>query len=324
MTTTSDEKKTFDIRNQVMLERLKVGEHKKFEPYLKELDKKIRARLNDAGDSIQTKKELNRVLSDIEIIQRDIYEEYQRQLVGDLGDIAVSQAAFEAKGYDKAVAGFESKKPSVDQLKTALRVNPLQVENYTGDPLLEPFIKDWSRTQKRRVKTTIQQGFSQGQTNAQIISNIRGTRAAKFNDGDLARVNRSNKTIVRTAVQHSATQARVSTMSANDDLVKGYEWVSTLDSRTCLAKNELILMGDGSKKAIQDIKVGEVVIGHSGEPRRVMNTIAKTTERLLRVTLSNGNIVMCTDDHLWLTSNRGWVEAGELNGNDDIVEGKKI
>jgi SPP1 gp7 family putative phage head morphogenesis protein len=108
----------------------------------------------------------------------------------------------------------------------------LQVEGYTGNPLLEPFIKDWSTKEIQRVNTVIQQGFYQGQTNAQITANLRGTKQNNFNDGEWAKVNRSNKTIVRTAVQHSSQQARNETMKQNSDLVKGYEWVSTLDSKT--------------------------------------------------------------------------------------------
>ena len=98
--------------------------------------------------------------------------------------------------------------------------------------MLEPFIKDWSTKEIQRVNNAITQGFYQGQTNAEITRRVRGTKANKFNDGELAKVNRSNRTIVRTAVQHSSTQARVLTMNQNKDLVKQYQWVSTLDSRT--------------------------------------------------------------------------------------------
>jgi len=324
MPKTSDELIAIDVRNQVLLERLKVGEHKKFAPYLKRIERDVRIRMGDEGESIATKKALNVLLTDVQRIQKDIYDEYILQLTGDLGDIAIQQSAFEAKSYEKVVVDFESKIPAPAQVLAAVRINPMQISNYAGDPLVEPFIRDWSKKETARVTSTIQQGFYQGQTNQQIVTAIRGTKANNFKDGILDISNRSAKTTVRTVVQHASVQARMVTMKSNSDLIKKYEWVSTLDSKTCLAKNELILMGDGSKKAIQDIRVGDSVIGHSGKPRKVMSRMTRTTERLLRVTLSDGSIVMCTDDHLWLTFNRGWVEAGDLNGDDDIVEGKKI
>lgn len=228
----SETLKSIDVRNQVLLERLKQGEHEKFEPFLKELEKVVRIRLSSEGDTIFNKKRLNALLLDVKTLQRDIYDDYTKQLTLDLIDIGVAQATTEGKSYERVVASFESTIPAAAQVSVAIRVNPLQVEGYTGNPLLEPFIKDWSSQKIQQVNTVIQQGYYQGQTNAQITANLRGTKTNNFNDGEWAKVNRSNKTIVRTAVQHASTQARHETMRQNSDLVVGYEWVSTLDSRT--------------------------------------------------------------------------------------------
>lgn len=248
MADTSPALTTIDTRNQVLLERLKVGEHKKFLPFLKRIEKEVRAALSDAGDSIETKKRLNTLISDVTATQKAIYDDYNKQLSLDLGDVGVQQAAFEAKSYEKVAVAFESTVPTAAQVLTAIRVNPLQVEGYTGNPLLEPFIKDWSKKEIQRVNNVITQGFYQGQTNAQITKNLRGTKANRFNDGDLAKINRSNKTLVRTAVQHASQQARTAVMKENDDLIKGYEWVSVLDSKT----SDICAGLDGRK-----FKVGE-------------------------------------------------------------------
>lgn len=232
MPKTSDELIAIDVRNQVLLERLKVGEHKKFAPYLKRIERDVRIRMSDEGETIATKKALNVLLTDVQRIQKDIYDEYILQLTGDLGDIAIQQSAFEAKSYEKVVVDFESKIPAPAQVLAAVRINPMQIANYAGDPLVEPFIRDWSKKETARVTSTIQQGFYQGQTNQQIVTAIRGTKANNFKDGILDISNRSAKTTVRTVVQHASSQARQATMNANDDLIKGYEWVSTLDSKT--------------------------------------------------------------------------------------------
>ena len=221
-----------DTRNQVLLERVKEGEHKKFEPFLKRIEKDVRVRLASEGETITSKKKLNALLSDVTSLQKSIYDDYNNQLALDLGDVALQQSKFEAASYNKVVVDFEATIPSANQALTAVRVNPMQLQNFSGKQLLEPFIKDWSSTQTQLVNNAITQGFYQGQTNAEITRRIRGTKANNFNDGELAKVNRSNRTIVRTAVQHSSTQARVLTMNQNKDLVKKYQWVSTLDSRT--------------------------------------------------------------------------------------------
>ena len=46
--------------------------------------------------------------------------------------------------------------------------------------------------------------------------------------------NRDAEALVRTAVQTTANQAKIDTLEANKDVVKGLEWVSTLDKRTTL------------------------------------------------------------------------------------------
>ena len=221
-----------DTRNQVLLERLKEGEHKKFAPFLKRIEKAVRLQLSNVGDAIETKKRLNTLIADVTALQKAIYNDYNKQLALDLGEIGIQQAGFEAKSYEQVVVTFESTIPTATQVLTAIRVNPMQLADYTGKQLLEPFIKDWSDSQIQRVSNTITQGFYRGQTNSEITRSLRGTKANKFNDGELAKINRSNRTIVRTAIQNVSSQARQETMKQNSDLIKGYEWVSTLDSKT--------------------------------------------------------------------------------------------
>lgn len=222
----------FTVRNQVLLEGLKAGEAKKFAPFLKDIEKKVRLRLGEEGESIRNKGRLNSLLVDISNIQRSIYEEYQAQLLGDLSSIAVQQSEFEAKSYTSLVANFEAVVPTEAQILAAVRLNPMQIQNYSGTPLLEPFFKNWSSSEMQRIRTAVQQGFYQGQTTSEIVSRLRGSRAARYADGDYAITSRSNRTIVRTMVQHASTQARTEVMRRNSDLIKGYEWISTLDSRT--------------------------------------------------------------------------------------------
>lgn len=232
MTDVSNELIAIDVRNQILLERLKAGEYKKFAPFLRRIERDVRMRITDGGETIATKKLLNVMMSDVNKIQKDIYDEYIKQLSGDLLDIGIQQAGFEARSYEKVVIDFDSKVPTAEQVSAAIRLNPVLIQGYAGDQLLSSFITDWSKKETARVTGAIQNGFYTGQTNAEIVRAIRGTKANKFNDGILNTTDRAAKTLVRTTVQHAATQARHATMGQNEDLVKGYRWVSTLDSKT--------------------------------------------------------------------------------------------
>ena len=223
---------TLAVRNQALIEGLKMGQHKKFEPYLRRLDKRINAAVLGAGTILETKKRAKELERKINEIQNDIYADYLSRYSKDLVKIGTQQAAFEAGSYEVLAVSFKSQVPTTAQVITAYMVNPLQVEGYAGNPLLDSYLKDVSNKEIKRVNKAVSDGFSQGLTNQQIATNIRGTKANRFNDGILAISNRSNASMVRTSVQHVSTQARMESMRKNSDVIKGYKIVVTFDDRT--------------------------------------------------------------------------------------------
>lgn len=46
----------------------------------------------------------------------------------------------------------------------------------------------------------------------------------------------------------------------------------------------------------------------------------KSKKDWVKITLGNGHNIICTEDHEIKTTNRGWVEAVNLNENDEIEE----
>ena len=159
---------------------------------------------------------------------------FTKQMTLELQDLAVSEARFESRSLTNAVSNeaFEAITPATAQVRAAVIAAPLSVRGAQGGKLLTPFLKDWSKVQQNALVGVIRQGAFEGQTNAQIVRAVRGTAPAKFLDGKLAVVNRQTNALVRTAVQHVSSVARQATYQANSDLVKRYQWVSTLDAVT--------------------------------------------------------------------------------------------
>lgn len=220
------------VRHQVFLERLKSGEVKKFDSFLRRIDKDIRRRLGDVAVTDYSRARMERLLTSIEKDLAVINGEYQRQLFDDLDELAIYEAGFESRSLNSVLDDFETVIPAATQLSAAVRSRPLSVRGADGGKLLEPFIKDWSASETRRVTGAIRQGYYEGQTTAQILQAVRGTRANQYRDGILATTSRNADAVVRTAVQHVASVARQQTWEQNQDLVKQVRWVSTLDSRT--------------------------------------------------------------------------------------------
>ena len=231
---TSPEAINIATRGQVLLERLKSGQAAKFAPFLKRMEVILRMRLA-AGDmtSYQAAK-VTALLQSIEGDLTAVMGEYRTMLTGDLIDTAIQQAQFEAKTLDHLVTekAFESFVPTAEQVRSAVLTAPLSVVGYNQGQLLESWLQNWSAGQIEQISGVIRQGYYQGQTTDQIVRALRGTTKANFQDGSLAQIDRSNRTVVRTAVQHMSTVARQQTYQRNSDLVKGVQWVSTLDSRT--------------------------------------------------------------------------------------------
>lgn len=321
MATAPEQLKNIEIRNQVLLEGLKQGEHAKFAKFLRELSVDVNDRLLLEGGTIKNKQRLRTLLSDLTEIQRVIYSVYNDVLSSDLEEITIDQAEFESMALDKTVKNFTPVVPAATQLLVAARVLPLSVQGLTGKPLLQPFIKDWSVTSINRVNNLVQQGFAQGKTTNQIALEIRGTKQQKFENGELARINRDNRAIVRTAVQHVASVGRTETMRQNSDLVKGYEWVSTLDSRTTSQCRGLdgqeFKIGKGPLPPIHvNCLLGFTTILTGGSISSVSKRVYNGD--IVVVTTSTGKSISCTPNHPVL-SGRGWVSAQSLEIGSSVV-----
>lgn len=219
-------------RNQVFLERLKAGEVEKIAPYLVEVDRAIRMELSKESLTSYSRTRLEQLLSTIDSIILAIYQRYIDVLESDLVDLAQYEAAFEARNLNQVLVNVSAVIPTAEAVRAAVFAQPLQVTGTAGGKLLDPFLKDWAASETQRVLGVIRVGYTQGKTNQQIIQQIRGTKANQYKDGILATTQRDAEAVVRTAVQHTAMTARMTSMSANSNVVTGYEWVSTLDSRT--------------------------------------------------------------------------------------------
>lgn len=138
-------------------------------------------------------------------------------------------------------------------------LSPQQLTRIAKGPIVEGSpMADWWAGQdlaaQRRFKGAIQQGLLLGEDMASIQRRVRGSKASGFTDGALSVSKREAQALTRTAVQSVNNQARIDTLLENDDVVKGIEWVATLDARTtktCMAL-------DGKQWRLPDLKP----IGH--------------------------------------------------------------
>lgn len=97
-------------------------------------------------------------------------------------------------------------------------------------------------------------------------------------------------------------------------------WIMRSGIGKALSLDSDIITPNGITK-MKDIKVGDLVIGSSGQPQSVIGVYYQGLIDCYRVTFSDGTIVECNDKHIWRIANRRtnkWenVELGEILKRD--------
>ena len=221
------------VHHQVYLERLKAGETRKVREFLQQVDRELRKRLLMRAEiSAYRRAKLNRLLDEIDDLLSRLYGAQLETITADLRDLADYEAGFEVRALQEVVSGVQLAAPAAATVWAAATSDPMSVRGAQGGKLLKPFLKDWSAGEIEAVKNRIRQGAFERQANAEIVRSIRGTKALNYRDGLLETTRRHAQAVVRTAVQHVASTARFQAWERNSDIVTGYRWVSTLDSRT--------------------------------------------------------------------------------------------
>jgi SPP1 gp7 family putative phage head morphogenesis protein len=219
-------------RHQVFVQRLSTGEANKFAKFLRQIDRDLRLRLSKGELTEFRRSRLEALLVDVQEMLSEVYRRFASDLTSQVVEIATHEADFSANALH-VVTDIESATPSTTQIRAAVFGNPLSVRAPGGGKLLKDFLKGWSRTEVEAVTGAIRRGVFEGQTNSQIVQAIRGTAARRYADGLLDVTHRHARAVVQTAVSHASAQARLETFKGNGDIVRGIEWLSTLDSRTC-------------------------------------------------------------------------------------------
>ena len=220
---------TIESKHAVFVQRFAGHLHKEFEPVLDMLKEKIELAILKGATTEEGIRAQNKTIREIEELQTAIYARYIEQLNKDFFDFTEHEQEFELDALDKAILSqsVELTTPAATQVFAVINSVPMVFEDQKITSLLQPFIKNWSQSQIDRVSNAIRTGFATGLTNQEIARQISGKNGVLDKQ-----VRNSNRAVVRTATNHVSSIAREATMQDNKDIVKGYEWVSTLDSRT--------------------------------------------------------------------------------------------
>jgi len=100
-----------------------------------------------------------------------------------------------------------------------------------GAPIAQWFNKQ-SEDLQTKFLNQMRMGIVNGESIPEIARRVRGTAANGFKDGIMQASRSQAQTLTRSAVMASANKARLATYAQNAAVIKGMQWLSTLDSRT--------------------------------------------------------------------------------------------
>ncbi len=224
--TLNDELRDRAVAHQIYLLRYESGVVRKILSLLASVDKDLVSQLSDISSGMSIS-EIDAKLEGIRNIISASWDEAGRDLSAELAGLAVYESNHqEAVIRDSAPVELNLVTPSAEMLIAAVESKPFEGK------LLREWIEKLDADSYTRIRDAVRMGVVEGETYGQITKRVIGTKALKYSDGVTALNRRQAQALVSTAVAHTANEARQTFYVENDDLIKGVQWVSTLDART--------------------------------------------------------------------------------------------
>lgn len=227
------------IRHAHALMRFRAGEVKRivgmlnrdvFPELIAELNGRL-ARIDARGydQGIESTRRLRDMIEALQTIVAEGSKMARKALTADMQQLAGVEARFQASAVERFVPAeldLSFRLPAAATLRSIVTSRP-----FAGELLSEHFDRLTAASQGR-IRRALNVGLTAGETHEQITARIVGTRPLAYRDGALEADRRNVTALVRTATNHVSTSARRETYRANEGLVKGWQFVATLDTRT--------------------------------------------------------------------------------------------
>lgn len=333
------------IRHQIRLLRFSSHEAATAIQLLQASEREIIAMLQDMPtDAAEAR--LNAILRDIRLTRAAAIQAVGGQLSQDLPELASSEATWE----------LQALKTSIPLEVSFSMVAPATLRAVSRSPIngipLEGWLNQLAARDVQRIEQQLRLGILAGETNADIVTRIRGTRAANYSDGVLAVTRRDAETLVRTAVNQVSTDARQATWEANSDIIEGVRWVATLDGRTspvCRSRDGVVYPLDkgprppahpNCRSTIVPVLAGEQIVGNRAavtdtrtRRRQEIDFRAQAKEqageRWAKMSAKERNAAVRDTREAWATANisrvsseltyQGWLKDQSAKFQDDVL-----
>ena len=320
------------IRHALFLEGFKTREQREIAEILDDSLRRILDRLDArlariAERGFDPGPVTTRRLQELTAIYNEMITAVEQQSYGQLREtlfeLSRDEAEFQMGIIQSSVpVDLEMVAPSAQRLRSLVTSEPMDGR------LLRQWFRDASAKSRRNFRTIVRRGVAEGLSFGQLVQEVRGTTFRRVEGGVVKEFQDDTAALVRSAISHVSVQAKEAVFEANSDIIKGIQWIYTLDTitcRECVEKGErqtrlgagVYPLGEGPRPpAHLNCLVGDTLVAPAGR-------VSAGTERLydgeiVVIKTSGGRELTATPNHPILTR-RGWIAAGGLNVGDDVI-----
>lgn len=234
------------VRHQVHLLRFANGETARIVRTLVELERRLSARLAARLVRIEARgRDLGpRVTARIEAMLREVRETVleffggiQQSFGGRMRDAAKIEARHQQRMLQRAFASAQvAALPNLNTVAAIVNQFPIRGMAFAQ------WVETGADRTAARIQSAVRLGIVEGRTLDEIVRDLRQSVGGTAH---------GLRFLVSTTTNHVMTQARESVFVANERLLEGVQWVSTLDSRTtdiCIQRDGNVYpVGDGPR-----------------------------------------------------------------------------
>ena len=219
-------------RHQIFIQRLAGGQVNKagveLEKLIAEVERKLEGDLTDFQQF-----RYQRILNDLKLYAAEVYQEIGASTEDFANNFIQYESEFSTAAFTQAT-GVDFDLPNPVQLRSAYLTDVMALQPGRSAKSFGQLMSAFSQQAQGQFLQVLRDGFALGRTSPQIVNDIKDHVSLKKDQV---------KTLIRTGTNHLAVQARNRTLMENRDILDGYQWVATLDSRTtfiCMSRDGLI------------------------------------------------------------------------------------
>lgn len=235
MATVNESLRDEAIAHSVWISRYATGVANRMVKLLNETDADLSSRLLDALDKLPpdsfTVTRLESLLGSVRGLNQQAIALMLTGLQDELLALAKNEVSYQMSLFDsllpsQVLSRYPMQGITADMVYAAAMSQPFQGR------LLSEWASNLESDRLARIVNAVRRGYLAGDTVETIARSVRGHANKDYRDGALQMSRANAASIAKTAVNHLAATARNSFTGANSDIVKGKQWLSTLDNKT--------------------------------------------------------------------------------------------